>query len=535
MTTNKKADHERQLVIWLKQQRAAARGSLLFLNIISIASVISQIAFLALICQFAQQLIVEQTPITNSSVVKLVIVGLLNLLLNYIRSHLHSRIHLRVSQQLQKDLQQQLNSRQLSLVKQHSHYYWQQQWLSHIPAVGDFVSYYLPQQLLAGLVPLIVVSMLMPVNWPVALILLISLPIVPVFMYLIGSGTASVHRKHFIALERLGSVFFDRIKHAELIHINQAHEQQLGVLQSASGQLNQRTMKVVSLAFLSTTVLDFFSTIAMALVAVFVGFNLLGEVQIGSQINLQEGLYILLLAPLCFAELKNLGRHYHQKSAAIAAAEALYPILTNDIQTQNHNCFDTIDWQDFSTQQPVISAATLKINKGQHIQLHGASGAGKSVLLEALIGFRHATHRLSTTTALLTQQPVILNSDLRTNLTLDRDITDERLWQVLREVELEQWVRSLANQLDTPMGEHPPMSGGQMQRLSLARVLLSDAEIILLDEPTAHLTQQQHLQISEMLHECLKNKTVIWASHKALPAEWFNQHWTIESNKVSCR
>ncbi|WP_439135679.1 ABC transporter ATP-binding protein/permease [Pseudomaricurvus sp.] len=473
--------------------------------------------------------------------------------------------------ELEQRLMDQFVRQQHALIRHHSSYYWQTLWMQHLPALVDWRYDYLVQQRVASVMPVITLLAVACVNPVIAGGLLLTLPVVPLFMIIVGKGAASLHRKHFVALERLGGLFVDRLKALPLLATFQGYSKQQTLLQQASEQLNQRTMKVVGVAFLSSTVLDFFSTLAVALVAVFIGFSLLGEISIGTPVALHSGLWILLTVPMLLSEMKLLGQYYHQKAQAEAAQHEVQdllvpvkpvsfqstttqstttkPIATQSITTKAETthtqpapskppAFAGLDLSGFTLQDPDLQADCLQLNPGDWVRLDGASGAGKTVFLEALCGFRGqldvlSQHRLPAGFVMISQQVVILPYSLRDNLSLHLPVCDEALWQVLDQVGLTHWARALPQQLDTLMGEHPPLSGGEAQRLAIARMLLQDAEVWLLDEPTAHLSESQHRAVADVLHTCCADKTVIWASHKALPETWFNQCWQIQRGRIS--
>jgi ATP-binding cassette subfamily C protein CydD len=161
-------------------------------------------------------------------------------------------------------------------------------------------------------------------------------------------------------------------------------------------------------------------------------------------------------------------------------------------------------------------------------------------LLEAFAGWRPCQPPFVASVALLTQQPVILPGTIRENLQLNHTSSgasdqdeDAEYWRVLDAVELTNWAQGLPRQLDTPMGEHPPLSGGQAQRLALARVLLSRAQVWLLDEPTAHLPSQQHHQLSALIKQLGQDKTLLWATHKDMQELTFDQHWMVANSQVT--
>ncbi|BFT31814.1 hypothetical protein D210916BOD24_29900 [Alteromonas sp. D210916BOD_24] len=460
---------------------------------------------------------------------------------------------------LEHGLLQVLALRQHALVRQHSVFYWQTLWQNHIQALTDWALEYRVQQTVAAVIPLIVLTVIFYVNPVIGLGLLITLPVVPLFMILVGKGAATLHKKHFVALERLGSLFTDRLNALAMLATYNAHDKQAALLSDASENLNQRTMKVVSVAFLSNSVLDFFATLAVALVAVFIGFTLLGEINIGPEITLQQGLWILLTVPLLLSEMKKLGQVYHQKAQAEAAHEHLAPVLNfmpnqalgalanspsdfNGMDATAFNVYECVG--DVNSAQrdvapplnaitPLLHAHSLTIEKGGHILLSGKSGAGKTLLLEALAGQRPASHSLNSRVMWLTQHPVITAGSVRENLCLNDHFDDSVLKHILATVELGQWLSSLPYGLDTAMTDYPLLSGGEAQRLSLARVLLRDESVWLLDEPTAHLPDEQHQRLASLIYRLGKGKTLVWASHKALPADWFNRFWHVENGAVN--
>ena len=438
---------------------------------------------------------------------------------------------------IEKNIEAQLHTafklEQTAIVRQHSSTFWQQLMLDNLSDVGDYFTQYTIQKWLAGCTPFIVLLVVFPVNYIVGITLLITLPIVPLFMVLVGKGAANLHRKHFIALERLGDMFSDRLKGLLFITAAHQHTAQTDRLENASNILNRKTMNVVSVAFLSSSVLDFFSTVSIALIAVFIGFTLIGEFQFGPEINLHLGLFMLLVSPLLFAELRTLGRFYHQKAKAEASAERFYEVLSHQLTVKNHADFIGVSWLNYTVTVPELHAEKLSINPKDWVLLTGDSGAGKTALLEALMGFRHSSHSLNTHCTLLNQQAVIVDNTVSYNLTLGhKHINDEEIYEALNNVQLMGWAQTLPNGLSSLMGDCPTLSGGEAQRLALARVLLLNKGIVFLDEPTAHLTEAQHELMSELIHKYLSEKTVIWASHKHLPAQWFSARWHVANKSI---
>lgn len=511
------------------------RTQLALLMLIKSSYFIAQISCFWLFSSMVHQLIVEQASYATQQLNLFGYSAIFWLVFRHFGQHHELSFNRQIKRHLHQQVHQKLAERQHALAQQHSSFQWQQVFLQHIPAVAAYVSQYQVQKYLSALIPLFALIMVFSVNWFVATILLFTLPLIPVFMILVGHGAANIHRKHFLSLERLGGLFIDRLKALTTVTAFNQHKNQSTLLDSASRLVNQQTMKVVSVAFLSTTVLDFFATVSMALVAVFIGFSLLGELSLGPEMTLQHGLFLLLLAPLLFSELKTLGRLYHQKAEAEAAWESLEPIANSAPISRVNGVFQGVDWLNFHLEQPQLLAPKLHLKAGQSVYLKGQSGAGKSVFLQGLMGLRAASHQLTGQCVFLGQSAIVLPTSVRENLTLGHQINEHRLWLVLKQVALDHVVNELPEGIHTRLGEHPPLSGGELQRLMLARVLLQSGDVILLDEPTAHLPEQQHQELSQLIYRLTRGKTLIWASHKALPTEWFDHTWQIDQGVIETR
>lgn len=480
-------------------------------------------------------MLVEQQPIAQPHLYWFLLFALIWVLTRHIAISFEHSLNTTIESNLLTKLNDRLNTEQHLLAKSQSVFSWQKIYLEHIPALALYISQYVTQKYLAVLLPLLVLIVLTPVNWFVTLVLILTLPLVPTFMILVGHKAANLHRKHFVSLERLGGLFIDRLKALTLLSTFNQHDKQQDLLHQSSQVVNRQTMKVVSVAFLSNTVLDFFSTVAMALVAVYIGFTLLGEINLGPELNFQLGLFLLLVAPLLFSELKTLGRLYHQKAKAEAAFDVLMPVLNKQNVATAKEDFTGFQWLNFQIHQPELHAKQLILNTNDKVLLTGQSGSGKSTLLSALMGLKNSSHLCNVNSVLVGQKPVIMPGSVRDNLQLDKSLTEQQLWDVLAKVELTETIKRLPNGLNTKLGEHPPLSGGEAQRLCLARALLQDVELVLLDEPTAHLTETQHRELTQLICELCSNKTVIWASHKPLSTDWFNKQWQIEGGEITCK
>ncbi|MGQ7119665.1 ABC transporter transmembrane domain-containing protein, partial [Escherichia sp. HC-CC4] len=198
--------------------------------------------------------------------------------------------------------------------------------LEQIDDMHDYYARYLPQMALAVSVPLLIVVAIFPSNWAAALILLGTAPLIPLFMALVGMGAADANRRNFLALARLSGHFLDRLRGMETLRIFGRGEAEIESIRSASEDFRQRTMEVLRLAFLSSGILEFFTSLSIALVAVYFGFSYLGELDFGhydTGVTLAAGFLALILAPEFFQPLRDLGTFYHAKAQAVGAADSL--------------------------------------------------------------------------------------------------------------------------------------------------------------------------------------------------------------------
>lgn len=418
--------------------------------------------------------------------------------------------------------------------------------MEQVEALDGFIARYLPQMALASLLPLVILAFVLPLNWVAALIFLITAPLIPLFMALVGMKAADANRRNFRALARLSAYFLDVVQGlSTLKHFSRSREQ-TQIIAANADEFRRRTMQVLRMAFLSSAVLEFFAAVSIAVLAVYLGFSFLGLLEFGSWgggVTLYHALFILILAPEFYLPLRELGTHYHAKQEAVAASERLMDLL-EELEPMAASGTQTLDTElpclelkqvDFSyaaAGASVLSGFSLKVNAGECVALVGPSGSGKSTVLNLLAGFNRpsagevriggrALSQLNRehwmrAVAWISQQTTLFPGTLRDNLLLARpDASEAQLLEACGKAQALEFIEPLPQGLDTPVGEAGAgLSGGQIQRLALARAFLRDAPVILLDEPTASLDRESEARVLEALKRLCEGRTVLLVTHR---------------------
>jgi ATP-binding cassette subfamily C protein CydD len=473
---------------------------------------------------------------------------------SWLHHALHERAAIKVGGYLFGLMLAQLQRYRRAMIRRKPLSAWQDFHSRHLPALETYLIDYRLQRWLVATLPFLVLALILPISWLATLTLLVTMPLIPLFMWLVGRGAATLQQRHILALDRLGGLFGDRMLGRQTVRLHNASAREVARFDQASRSLNDRLAAVLRVAFLSGTVLEFFSTLSIALVAVFTGFALLGEVRFGfygTAPTLTEALFILLVAPAFFAELKALGHLYHSRSSALGAASVwetvLAPTFGDETQAAAQAApFNRIELRDAKVLgfdgEALLAIPLLALERGDRVLLRGPSGAGKTVLLEALAGLRpvHGDLRLNGAAApglaavrddalLLEQTPALFPGTVARNTGLGEH-DDRTVTKALESVGLGSWLGALPEGVQTRLGDHPALSGGQRQRLAAARLLLFRPSLILLDEPTAHLSDDERQAITALLQDLLGDSTVIWASHDLADAGWFSKVWTVDTN-----
>jgi len=419
--------------------------------------------------------------------------------------------------------------------------------LHHGDAIENYYSGFLPVRTEVVVVPLLILAAVAWVDWVVALILLFTAPLVPFFMMLVGWGAEAAGRAQLGELARMSGHFADRIKGLGLLRLYGRGEAELAGIEAAAEGVRVRTMKVLRIAFLSSTVLEFFASVSVAMVALYLGLSYLGLMSLHATVpTLGAGLFCLLLAPEFYAPLRRLAAHYHDRANALAAAAEVERLL----QVLPEEEASTIDGAVPLTPEPaeaalpplqahglvlrplgaahdVLQNLDLQLEPGQRLALVGPSGSGKSTLLEALAGWLppragRVQLRPGLQVAYASQRPYLFHGTIAENLRLaDPGASDARLRAVAEAAQVLQFAQRLPQGLETLIGERGfGLSGGEARRIGLARLLLRDPQVLLLDEPTAFLDAETEAALLRSLAAYARGRSVVVATHSPAVIAW---------------
>lgn len=428
------------------------------------------------------------------------------------------------------------------------------QLLEQVDALDGYISRYYVQLYLVLITPLLISIAAFYYSPLAATLMLLTAPLVPVFMILVGGAASRSSQQQMAAMSQLSSRFLDWVRGMPTLQHLKATPQAQQDVDSSAEKYRDSTMKVLRLAFLSGAVLELFSSLAIALVALYLGLGLLGILPWAKgvvPVPYAGALFILLLAPEFYAPLRQLGSDYHAKAEAEGAIEELLPLLEQ--HTWQHpgqkplalTAAPSLSLNDVSiiaqNGRIRLPSTNLPIAAGERVGLHGTSGSGKSSLLLALLGFvpYHGQIEVNQHSLLdvlrsdwhrqlgyLSQQPNFKRGSLAENLRLAKpDATDQQLLAVLADVDLLPLVEQLPRGLNTVLGERGlGLSGGQLSRLAIAQLLLRDAHVWLLDEPTAHLDPDTSATIHGLLEKLSAGKTLVLVSHQWQGLQWLDRH-----------
>ncbi|MBT2382827.1 thiol reductant ABC exporter subunit CydD [Streptomyces sp. ISL-11] len=406
-----------------------------------------------------------------------------------------------------------------------------------IDALDDYFARYLPQLGLAVVVPVAVLARILTADWISALVIVLTLPLIPLFMVLIGWATQSRMDQQWRLLSRLSGHFLDVVAGLPTLKVFGRAKAQAESIRAITADYRRATLRTLRLAFLSSFALELLATLSVALVAVGIGMRL-----VHGELDLRTGLMVLVLAPEAYLPLRQVGAQYHAAAEGLAAADEVFTVLETEPAPAGARpapdarsaalTVDRLVVRHAGRAEPSLPQTSFEVRPGETVALVGPSGAGKSTLLDVLLGFaRPAGGRvfvggtdLSSLSpeswrdqvAWVPQRPRLLAGTVAENVRLARpDATDAQVREALRAAGALDFVSMLHHGTDTRLGEDGAgLSAGQRQRLALARAFLADRPVLLLDEPTANLDGETEAAVVEAVRRLAEGRTVLLVVHR---------------------
>ncbi|MHB8407555.1 MAG: thiol reductant ABC exporter subunit CydD [Acidiferrobacterales bacterium] len=407
-----------------------------------------------------------------------------------------------------------------------------------VEALEAYYARFLPQMALAALVPLAILVVVFPLDWISGLVLLVTAPIIPLMMVFIGRNAETLNQRQWRRLARLSAHFLDVLQGLTTLKLFNASRREVEVVAQLSDDYRKSTMAVLRIAFLSSLALEFLATVSIALVAVLIGFRLMW-----GELGFRAGLLILLLAPEFYLPLRTLGTHYHARMEAIGAGERIVQLLetpapppaaaavampaTRRIGIRLHRVRCA-----YEPGRAALDGVSIDIAPGERVALVGPSGAGKTTVVNLLLGFVRpesgevlinglALSELDPRqwlehVAWVPQNPRIFHGTVHDNICLGRTGAGRNAVRTAARLALaEEFIEALPLGYDTVVGEGGQgLSGGQAQRLALARAFFKDAPVVLLDEPSANLDLENERRLITGIDLLAKDRTTITIAHR---------------------
>lgn len=406
-----------------------------------------------------------------------------------------------------------------------------------IDALDAYFRDYLPGVVTALFVPLIILIGVFPVDLLSFVILVITAPLIPLMMILIGKSAGALARRQYQEMGRLGAHFLDVMQGLTTLKLFNRSRRQIEVIGRITHEFREATLGVLRVAFLSAFMLEMLATLSVAIVAVEIGLRL-----ISGRMTFEGALFVLIVAPEFYAPLRLLGAKFHAGTEGAAAAERIFEILDTPLPQRSVGKSSipadrTLRLEAVSFHYPQSPHATLTgidliIRQGERVALVGESGGGKSTLAALLLRFITPTQGQITLGGIslqeialdqwraqigwVSQHPYLFHATVRENLLIGRpDASESALQEAVRAAGAESFIAQLPQGLDTPCGERGlRLSGGQVQRIAAARAFLRDAPFLILDEVTANLDPLNEHLIEETLRRLLRGRTALIIAHR---------------------
>lgn len=428
-----------------------------------------------------------------------------------------------------------------------------------VESLDAYFRQYLPQLVFAVAIPLTILLFVFPLDWLTGIVFLVTAPLIPVFMRLIGSVSEAFTRRQWDALRRMSVFFLDSIQGLMTLKTLRQSRQQIQRIRDVSEKYRLATLSVLKVTFLSALVLEWVGTISIAVVAVEIGLRLLY-----GRMAFVDAFFILLIAPEFYLPLRLLGQRFHAGIGGFSVAKRIFSIMDQPVNglacQSNHRdfvipaefylYFDHVSYRYPSRIEDAVKDISLGFKSGQICAVVGTSGAGKSTLANLLLRFCEPYEGKillndlpineiplgvwRSWVAWVPQQSYLFQGTIASNICLGcKNITDEDIARVAHLVGLGEWIETLPEGYQTWIGEHGiGLSRGQAQRVALARAFLRNSPILVMDEPTASLDPELDVILEKAVLELCHQRTVFLIAHRLETITHANVIYVMDKGKI---
>lgn len=410
-----------------------------------------------------------------------------------------------------------------------------------IENLEDYIRLYLSQIAISVLVPAAILAVVFPLDPLSGLVLLLTLPVMPVLMALVGTISSDLTRRQWSSLSRMSAHLLDVVQGLTTLKVLGRSQAQVEIVGRISEQFRRATLRVLRVAFLSSLVLELTATLSTAVVAVEIGVRLMN-----GGIAFSSALFVLLLAPEYYLPLRVLGVRYHAAASGVSAADRIFGVLDvpqagrmpatgqePDVPLLREHAirFEDVSFA-YDEGRQALEDVSFTIEPGEHVALVGPSGAGKTTIAHLLLRFLEpqrgcimagdvpftaiSAEDWRRQVAWVSQDPYIFHDTIEANIRLARaDATTDEVQNAAEQARASEFISALSLGYDTPVSINGEgLSGGQAQRIAIARAFLKDAPLLILDEATAHLDPETESGIQEALTALTHGRTVLTIAHR---------------------
>jgi ATP-binding cassette subfamily C protein CydD len=427
-----------------------------------------------------------------------------------------------------------------------------------VERIEPYFARYLPQVALSAAVPLLVVAYVLPRDLSSGVLLMITAPVIPVMMVLVGSYAEEHMNRQWASLSRMGAHFLDALQGLTTLKVFGREAAEGERVAAVSEEFRERTMRVLKFAFLSGLVLEFMTAVSIALVAVVLGVRL-----VSGNVPFEEALVVLLLTPEFYRPLRELGTHRHAAMEGKAAAERILEILDTPVPTSSDVGpsarisvaprieLSALGFAYPGSEVPALSGIDLVLEPRTLTAVVGRSGAGKSTLVNLLMRFADPSEgviladggpisalpaaRWRENVALVPQRPHLFYGTLLENLRLARpEASREEVEEAARLAGAHEFAGRMPRGYETQIGERGVrLSGGEAQRVAIARAFLKDAPVLILDEPTSNLDPESERLIRLALERLAEDRTALIVAHRLSTVHTADRVVVLEEGRVA--